>query len=42
MQIGFLENLFNIPNLNANRTWKIHNFSVVYPNRVKPILLDPK
>jgi hypothetical protein len=42
MQDEFLENLFNISDLNTNRTWKNHNFSFVYPNRVKPILPDPK
>jgi hypothetical protein len=42
MQIGFPENLFNISDLNANITWKIHNFSFVHPNQVKPILPDPK
>jgi hypothetical protein len=42
MQMGFPENLFNISDLNTNRTWKIHNFSFVHPNRVKPILPDPK
>jgi hypothetical protein len=33
---------FNISNLNANRACKIHNFSFIQPNRVKPILQDPK
>jgi hypothetical protein len=42
MQMGFPENLFNISDLNTNRTWKIHNFSFVYPNQVKPILPDSK
>jgi hypothetical protein len=42
MQIGFLENLFKYSDLNTYRTWKIHNFSFVHPNWVKPILPDPK
>jgi hypothetical protein len=42
MQMGFLENLFNIPDLNTNGTWQIHNFRFVHPNRVKLILPDPK
>jgi hypothetical protein len=42
MQSEFPENLFNIFDLNTNKTWKIHNFSFVYPNQVKPILPDPK
>jgi hypothetical protein len=42
MQIGFPEKPFNISNLNTNRTWKIHNFSFVHPNWVKPILPDSK
>jgi hypothetical protein len=42
MQIGFPGNLFKYSDLNPNRTWKIHNFSFVYPNQVKPILPDPK
>jgi hypothetical protein len=42
MQSGFSENLFNISDLNTNMTWKIHNFSFVYPNQVKLILPDPK
>jgi hypothetical protein len=41
MQMGFPENLFQYSDLNTNRTWKIHNFSFVYPNQVKPILPDP-
>jgi hypothetical protein len=31
MQTGFPENLFNISDLNTNRTWKIHNLSFVHP-----------
>jgi hypothetical protein len=42
MQMGFPENLINIPDLNANRTWKIHKFSFIHPNRVKQISPDPK
>jgi hypothetical protein len=33
---------FNNSNLNANRACKIHNFSFIQLNRVKPILRDHK
>jgi hypothetical protein len=42
MQSGFPENLFNISDLNTKELEKNHNFSFVYPNRVKTILPDPK
>jgi hypothetical protein len=42
VQIGFPGNLFNISKLNANRACKIHNFSFIQLNLVKPILPDSK
>jgi hypothetical protein len=42
VQSGFPGNLFKYSDLNANRTWEIHNLSLVRPNQVKPILPDPK
>jgi hypothetical protein len=38
----FSRKSFNIYNLNANRAYKIHNFSFIQPNLVKPILPDSK
>jgi hypothetical protein len=42
VQTGFPGNLLNISNLNTNRACKIHNFSFIQPNLVKPILPDSK